>query len=133
MNGLLRLSDEFWKSTILDAIWRMGGIILANRDEVGMILHANDAAARMFGYDGVLNSMQGIPVDHLVAIGKQEGHKLLRAGFNANPTKRTMGDREGLIGRRRDGTEFKVHIGLYPIDVPVPPDKKEELVLLMVL
>src|SRR5262249_9229425 len=57
------------------------------------------------------------PVELLVPDRFRDGHPAHRAGFFAHPTARAMGGGRELYGRRRDGSEFPVEIGLTPIDM----------------
>src|SRR5262249_53169583 len=69
----------------------------------------------MFGYGR--GELLGQPVELLLPDRYRGEHSVYRAGFFANPTTRTMGGGRELYGRRRDGSEFPVEIGLTPIDM----------------
>jgi PAS domain S-box-containing protein len=84
-------------------------------DHEGKIVLVNAPAVEMFGYDrGVL---LGQSIDLLVPDRYRSAHPSHRAGFFSNPTSRAMGAGRELYGRRRDGSEFPVEIGLTPIEM----------------
>src|SRR5262249_17735962 len=89
------------------------GMVLIDRE--GRIVLVNAPAEEMFGYDR--GELLGRPVELLGpgrVRGERPGH---RAGFFANPAARAMGAGRELHGRRRDGSEFLVEIGLTPIEM----------------
>jgi PAS domain S-box-containing protein len=75
---------------------------------------ANLAAERIFGY--ARNELVEQPVENLVPARFHHAHPGYRQGFLAEPNARAMGAGRDLYGRRKDGSEFPVEIGLNPIE-----------------
>lgn len=90
------------------------GVVMV--DAEGVIVLANAETARMFGY--AKSELIGQSVDELVPLRHSAGHRELRVGYMERPTVRSMGAGRDLHGRRKDGTEFPVEVGLNPIDTP---------------
>lgn len=88
------------------------GVVMV--DAQGAIVLANAETARMFGY--AESELIGLSVDELVPSRHAVGHRELRVGYMADPTVRSMGAGRDLHGRRKDGTEFPVEVGLNPIE-----------------
>ena len=89
------------------------GMVMIDRE--GRIDLVNAQAEEMFGYDR--GELLGRPVELLVPDRFRGEHAAYRAGFFANPTARAMGVGREVYGRRRDGSEFPVEIGLTPIEM----------------
>lgn len=79
----------------------------------GVILLANRHMERQFGYSD--QELVGRSVEMLLPERYRSRHPTLREGFFLAPTNRAMGAGRSLFGRRKDGTEFPVEIGLSPI------------------
>ncbi len=88
------------------------GLLLV--DESRTIILLNDEAGRQFGYD--TQDLLGQPVEILVPDRIRKRHPGYVKGYWASPTRRPMGAVDNLFGRRKDGTEFPVHIALTPIE-----------------
>ena len=86
-------------------------MVLVNRD--GRIVLTNDETEKLFGY--APSELIGEPVDLLVPERFREEHPAHRAGYFAEPRRRSMGGGAELAGRRRDGSEFPAEISLSPI------------------
>jgi PAS domain S-box-containing protein len=84
------------------------GIILTNGQ--GLIVLANPAAERMFGYSA--NELQTLPVEVLIPGNFRPGHKALREGFHKKPSNRSMGAGRDLFALKKNGEEFPVEISL---------------------
>jgi PAS domain S-box-containing protein len=84
-------------------------------DSGGRIVMVNTETERLFGYarDELINS----PVDLLVPDTVRAQHARHRNDFTRNPETRRMGAGRDLFGRRKDGTEFPVEVGLNPIRI----------------
>lgn len=76
----------------------------------GTILMVNAQTEQSFGYDRV--EMLGQSVEMLVPERFREAHIGFRQAYFANPESRPMGAGRELYGRRKDGSEFPVEIGL---------------------
>ncbi len=87
------------------------GILLV--DQSGQIVLVNSHIEKLFGYGR--EELIGRPVEILVPERFAGRHPEHRAKFLAAPTARAMGVGRELFGRRKDGNEFPVEIGLSPI------------------
>jgi PAS domain S-box-containing protein len=90
------------------------GMILADRQ--GSIVLANAQVEKMFGHDSA--TLIGQPVEILLPERFRAGHPKLRTAFVGEPHARAMGAGRDLFGRRKDGTEVPVEIGLTPLETP---------------
>jgi PAS domain S-box-containing protein len=84
------------------------GIVLVNGH--GRIDLVNTATEMLFGY--WREELIGQPIEILVPERFRESHPILRANFVANSNAPIMGAGSELFGRRKDGTEFPVEIGI---------------------
>jgi PAS domain S-box-containing protein len=82
-------------------------------DPKGTITLVNAQTEKLFGYGR--EELLGQPVELLVPERFRAKHPEYRSGFFANPQVRSMGVGRDLFGRRKDGSEFPVEIGLNPI------------------
>jgi PAS domain S-box-containing protein len=82
-------------------------------DPNGKIVLANVQAEKLFGY--ARDELLGQPVEVLVAERFRLSHPQFRRAFLAAPGARPMGAGRDLHGRRKDGREIPVEIGLNPI------------------
>ncbi|MYM35057.1 PAS domain S-box protein [Duganella sp. FT94W] len=87
-------------------------LLLLNQQ--GEILLVNAAAEVLFGYPR--RQLLGATVEILIPERLRAAHPALRQAFLSNPSARPMGVGRELNGRRSDGTEFPLEIGLTPID-----------------
>jgi two-component system sensor kinase FixL len=90
------------------------GIVVV--DDRGRIVLVNTHVEELFGYER--EELLGKPVEILVQERFATRHPEHRAKFFAVPTARAMGADRELFGRRKDGSEFPVEIGLSPIQTP---------------
>lgn len=88
------------------------GIVVV--DSEGRILGANRSTESLFGYDRA--ELVGRQVEVLVPGPSADKHRALRAAYHVQPQPRAMGAGRDLSGRRKDGSEFPVEIGLNPVD-----------------
>jgi PAS domain S-box-containing protein len=79
-------------------------------DEGGVILFANPQVEAIFGYGA--KELVGATVDLLLPERLRPTHGAERARFWADPNSRRMGAGRELLGRRKDGSEVPVEIGL---------------------
>jgi len=84
------------------------GIVLTN--EQGVMILANPAAVRMFGYGA--NEMVGRNVEVLLPSKIREHHVKLRETFYAAPAHRTMGSGRDLYAQKKNGQKFPVEVSL---------------------
>ncbi|MBO0736973.1 MAG: PAS domain S-box protein [Alphaproteobacteria bacterium] len=83
-------------------------------DRRGEIVMVNTQAERVFGYSRA--ELLGRPVEVLVPERFRQHHPGLRGAFFTDLRARPMGAGRDLYGRRKDGSEFPVEIGLNPIE-----------------
>jgi PAS domain S-box-containing protein len=86
------------------------GVVMTDR--AGTIMLANAELERLFGY--TRDEMAGRPVEILLPMNQRAPHARHRVQFDAQPRIR-MGAGRKLSGRRKDGTEFPVEVGLNPM------------------
>ena len=92
-------------------------------DNGGRIVLANEQAQTLFGYDR--DELLEKTVEMLIPERFHETHIQHRLGYQANPITRPMRERRRLAGRRKDGTEIPLKIGLSFTHLPsgeVDPD-----------
>jgi PAS domain S-box-containing protein len=83
-------------------------------DRTGHIGLVNEQVEAMFGYRR--DELVGMQVETLLPERFREAHQGYRTAFAAQPDVRPMGIGRDLAGRRKDGTEFPVEIGLSYIE-----------------
>ena len=82
-------------------------------DDEGTIKLVNASTEKLFGYKRL--ELLGQSVEVLVPYRKIDHHLKLRNSFLQRPEARAMGVGRDLSGRRKDGSEFPVEIGLNPV------------------
>jgi len=82
-------------------------------DSAGAISFANVPAGTVFGYS--LDELIGRRIETLIPERLHDRHAGYRKGFISQPSSRAMGVGRDLFGRRKDGSEFPVEVGLSPI------------------
>lgn len=82
-------------------------------DAEGRIVLVNREIERLFGYSR--EELLGKPVDLLVPEQFRSVHPHFRQGFVAEPKVRRMGAGRDLFGRRKDGSQVALEIGLTPV------------------
>ncbi|HEY7726348.1 MAG TPA: histidine kinase dimerization/phosphoacceptor domain -containing protein [Anaeromyxobacteraceae bacterium] len=87
------------------------GILMV--DGRGLIALVNAQIEALFGYSR--KELVHHPVEMLLPDRFRAGHTSLRTAFHGAPQARPMGAGRDLFGRRKDGTEVPVEIGLNPI------------------
>jgi PAS domain S-box-containing protein len=111
----LNMADQDRFSRVVEA--SPTALVLAGRS--GRIEMLNRQAERMFGHDR--SALHGQPLETLLPLRFRQQHVGLRNGFFTAMSSRTMGEGRDLFALRKDGTEFRVEIGLNPIDVDGEP------------
>jgi PAS domain S-box-containing protein len=105
-----RARQEEYRRLIVEA--SSSGMLLV--DERGRISFANSVAEVMFGYAS--GALVGHSVEVLVPDRSRERHPALRLGWGHGDQTAPMGANRKVFGRRRDGEEFPVEIGLNAIE-----------------
>jgi PAS domain S-box-containing protein len=88
------------------------GVIMVDRH--GVIVLVNRETERLFGYSR--DELLGQSIEIIVPEQMRGRHPGLRDSFHVDPQTRPMGAGRDLFGRRKDGGEIPVEIGLTPID-----------------
>src|ERR1051325_3218228 len=107
-NDALRVSEERFRLVVEAAPNAM-----LMTDDHGRITLVNGQTEQLFGYtrDELLRQ----PVETLVPERYRGNHPGHRAGFFRQPSARPMGAGRDLYGRRKDGSEVPIEIGLNPL------------------
>lgn len=87
------------------------GMLMARQD--GTISLVNAQIEQMFGYSR--EELLGRPVELLLPEHLRQQHVVQRVEFLSSPTLRPMGAGKDFFGRRKDGSQFPVDIGLNPL------------------
>ncbi len=82
-------------------------------DGQGVIALVNSETEKLFGY--TRDELIGRSVDMLVPERYRDKHSTYRAAFVQQPQSRPMGAGRDLYGRRKDGSEVPIEIGLNPL------------------
>ncbi len=82
-------------------------------DEGGVILRCNRRTEELFGHDR--RALVGHRVEVLVPKRFRGAHASERTHFAKAPVLRAMGERQGTVALRHDGSEFPADISLSPI------------------
>lgn len=88
-------------------------ILLVNGD-VGMVVIANQAAERFFGWPP--GQLTHVNLDMLIPERFRKAHDRYRGAYMQAPTPRVMTYDHAFRALRRDGTEVQCHISLYPLE-----------------
>lgn len=103
-----KLADERFRR-VVDAA--PNGMLLV--DDAGRLVLVNSQAAKKFGY--TKEELIGQPVEVLLPQRYRAQHPAQREAYFAAPQARPMGVGRDLFGRRKDGSEFPVELGLSPL------------------
>ena len=104
----LRETEQFFRSVLELA---PDGLMVV--DTNGTIRLASARCEPLFGY--TRDELIGQPVEMLVPQNVRPTHASLREQFHRSPAARDMGAGRELRGRRKDGSEFPIEIGLSPL------------------
>jgi PAS domain S-box-containing protein len=88
-------------------------------DASGTITLVNAELERMFGHSRTV--LIGQPIETLLPERFQTSHVAMRSSYLQAPQRRAMGAGRELFGRRADGSEFPIEIGLSGIQGPEGP------------
>lgn len=94
-------------------------------DSTSTIVLANQVCLNLFGYEP--GELIGEKIEILIPASKREKHREHRSNYHKKPKKRTMGSTLSLLGKRKNGSEFPVQVGLNPFI-----DKEEKYVAALV-
>jgi PAS domain S-box-containing protein len=87
-------------------------MVIVNR--AGVIVLVNSQTEKLFDYRR--EELLGQPIELLVPERFRGEHPELRNGYFATPRRRPIGVGQELFGRRKDGREISVEIGLSPLE-----------------
>jgi PAS domain S-box-containing protein len=104
-----KIASPSYIEDLLDAV--PTGIIVSNQS--GQITYVNAESERLFGY--TRSELIGQTIDMLLPDRFSHHHAQLRESYTAKPTTRYMGAGRDLYGRRKNGSEFPLEIGLRPL------------------
>jgi PAS domain S-box-containing protein len=104
----LQIGEERFRRVVEAA---PSAMIMVNQE--GQITLANQQAEKTFGYPR--EELLGCPIEMLVPERLRSGHQGFRHDYLCDPQARPMGVGRELFGRRKDGSEVPVEIGLSPI------------------
>jgi|GEM_PF-6879278 len=107
---VLRRSEERFRRLVESV---PGAILLVN--EKGEIILVNKRVEELFGYSH--SELIEMRIESLLPERHRGINETHRSGFIAHPSVRTMGVGLDLAGRRKDGSEFPVEIGLSYIQI----------------
>jgi PAS domain S-box-containing protein len=102
------LEDELFRAAVEAS---PNGMIVVNAE--GNIVIVNSEALRVFEYSR--EELINHPVEKLIPLRHRGVHKSLRDSYSQDPEARPMGAGRDLAGRRKDGSEFPLEIGLSPV------------------
>lgn len=99
---------------LLEAIVESAPTALLVVDVRGRLRFANLAALQLFGY--TRDELLGQPVELLLPERARAAHPRQRNELFSHPRARQMGIGRNLLGRRSDGSEIPIEVGLTPLD-----------------
>jgi len=103
-------ADARERNARLEAYLEAASEGLITVDASGNIEMVNKATERIFGYDR--SELLGQRLEVLIPETRRRGHAEVRQRYFSAPKLRPMGEGLELFGRRKDGTQFPVDVGL---------------------
>lgn len=100
--------------TWLAALARSVPVGIVVIDAAGTIVWSNDELRRLFRYAD--DQLVGTSIEQLLPERLRGLHVTMRADYTRRPSVRAMGSGRELYGRRADGSEFPLEIGLRPLE-----------------
>jgi PAS domain S-box-containing protein len=107
-----RARQRNWFELIVEGV--PDALLMADRDRRIAMVNRNTEA--LFGYSRA--ELLGQSIEMLVPERLRDRHIHHVMNFLADPMARPMGGNRELLGRRRDGSEVSIEIGLNPIETP---------------
>lgn len=83
-------------------------------DSYGRIVLANKRVASLFGYGE--GELLGQPLEKIIPASARAGHARLMSQYMVAPSERRMGDGREVFAQHKNGHDFRVEIGLTPIE-----------------
>ena len=102
--ALMKQAEDLW------GVFEVVPDAMVGVDRGGVIRFVNRQAEAMFGFGR--GELVGQLIEVLVPESFRAVHRGQRQGYVADPKTRKLGSVSELTGRKRDGTEFPVDIGL---------------------
>ncbi len=114
-----RVTENVASADVLSACFEAApqAILVVSRE--GRIVLANARTEQMFGY--TRDEILGRELEMLLPHRFRTAHSHHRGDYFAHPRVRTMGSGMELAGRRKDGSEFPVEIGLASVNTKTGP------------
>ena len=107
-------SERLFRTVVEAAPYAM--ILVDHRGDIAMV---NAETERIFGYRR--DELIGQKLEILLPEPLRHGHAALRAGFLRAPEGRAMGSGRDLFGRRKDGSQVPMEVGLNPVETDDGP------------
>jgi PAS domain S-box-containing protein len=101
---------ELYSDNTLHAMVQAAPVAIVVADDGGSIVLVNNKLTDMFGYGS--DELIGESIESLMPERYRGGHVGYREDYVGNPRQRPMGSGLDLAGRRRDGSEFPIEVGL---------------------
>jgi len=95
------------------SLFKHAPVAMLMADREGRILQVNGATEKLFHYTH--DELIGRPIETLLPETLRQQHAQLRMAYHNTPTARPMGVGRELFGRRKDGENVPVEIGLSPM------------------